>query len=86
MPKIGFGYAPVDAKGAAAIRALAPAHIRVDLHIAKSGWKEELAAAEALGLPLELAIFGAPDAVLAAAPKNVARYLIFDVRFPVHRS
>jgi hypothetical protein len=79
MPKIGFGYAPVDPRGAAIIRDLAPAHIRVDLHLEKSGWKDELAAAEDLGLPLELAIFGAPDAVVAAAPKNVARYLIFDV-------
>jgi hypothetical protein len=82
MPKIGFGYAPVDAKGLASIRDLAPAHIRVDLHVAKSGWKEQLAAAAALGVPLELAIFGAPDAVLAVAPKNVARYLIFDVATP----
>jgi hypothetical protein len=82
MPKIGFGHAPVDQKGAAAIRNLAPAHIRVDLHTAKPGWKEELAAAAALGFPLELAIFGAPEAVLAAAPKNVARYLIFDVTSP----
>ena len=82
MPKIGFGYAPVGAGDAAAIRNLAPTHIRVDLHIAKSGWKEELAAAGALGLPLELAIFGPPVAVLAAAPKNVARYLIFDVTSP----
>ncbi len=82
MPKIGFGYAPVDPRGAAAIRNLAPAHLRVDLHIAKSGWKDELAAAGALGLPLELAIFGAPDAVLSAALKGVARYLIFDVISP----
>lgn len=82
MPKIGFGNAPVDLRGAAAIRALAPAHIRVDLHLEKSGWKDELAAAGDLGLPLELAIFGAPDLVLAAAPKNVARYLIFDVTSP----
>ena len=79
MPKIGFGYAPVDPRGAAALRNLAPAHLRVDLHIEKPGWKDELAAAGALGLPLELAIFGAPEAVLAAAPKNVARYLLFDV-------
>jgi hypothetical protein len=82
MPKIGFGYAPVDEKRVAALRDLAPAHIRVDLHPAKSGWKDELAAAAALGVPLELAIFGAPDAVLAAAPRNVARYLIFDVKSP----
>jgi hypothetical protein len=80
MPKIGFGYAPIDGKDAAAIRALAPAHIRVDLDTAKPGWKEQLAAASGLGVPLELAIFGAPDAVSAAAPKNVARYLIFDVK------
>jgi hypothetical protein len=85
MPKIGFGYAPVDAKRAAAIRDLAPAHIRVDVHVAKSGWKDELAAAGTLGLPLEVAVFGAPDAVLAAAPKNVARYLIFDVTSPAPR-
>jgi hypothetical protein len=82
MPKIGFGHAPVDLRGAAVIRDLGPAHIRVDLQLAKSGWKDELAAAGDLGLPLELAIFGAPDAVLEAAPKNVARYLIFDVTSP----
>jgi hypothetical protein len=82
MPKIGFGNAAVRAQERAAIRALAPAHIRVDLHVAKPGWKDELAAGEALGLPLELAIFGPPDAVLAAAPTNVARYLIFDVVSP----
>lgn len=82
MPKIGFGNAPVSLGERAAIRTLAPAHIRVDLHVAKSGWKEELAAAEALGLPLELAIFGPPDAVLTAAPKDVARRLIFDVGSP----
>jgi hypothetical protein len=80
MPKIGFGYAPVDQMRAAAVRDLGPAHIRVDLHISKSGWKDELAAAGALGVPLELAIFGAADAVLDAAPKDVARYLIFDVK------
>jgi hypothetical protein len=82
MPKIGFGYSRVDPNGATALRNLAPAHLRVDLHLAKSDWKEELAAAGALGIPLELAIFGAPDRVLAAAPKNVARYLIFDVKSP----
>jgi hypothetical protein len=82
MPKIGFGNASVDPRGAASIRSLAPAHIRVDLHLARSGWKDELAAAEALGVPLEIAIFGAPDQVLAAAPKNIARYLIFDVSSP----
>jgi hypothetical protein len=82
MPKIGFGNAPVDLRGAAAIQDLSPAHIRVDLYLAKSGWKDELAAAGDLGLPLELAIFGAPDAVLAVAPKNVARYLLFDVTSP----
>jgi hypothetical protein len=82
MPKIGFGHASVDLKGAAAIRDLGPAHIRVDLHLEKSGWKDELAAAGDLGLPLELAIFGAPDAVLEATSKNVARYLIFDINSP----
>ena len=82
MPKIGFGYAPASAQERTAVGALAPAHIRVDLHLAKPGWKEELAAAQALGLPLELAIFGPPDAALAAAPKNVARLLIFDVAAP----
>ncbi len=82
MPKIGFGYSPVSPQDRAAIRALAPAHIRVDLHVAKSGWKEDLASAEALGLPLELAIFGPSEAVLAAATKDVARCLIFDVASP----
>lgn len=82
MPKIGFGNAHVSPQDQVAIRNLAPAHIRVDLHVAKSGWKDELAAAAALGLPLELAIFGAPDAVLTAEPKDVARYLIFDVNSP----
>ena len=82
MPKIGFGYAPVDGSGAAALRTIEPAHIRIDLHTAKSGWKEELAAAAALGIPLEIAIFGAPELVAAAAPKNVARYLIFEIKSP----
>jgi len=82
MPKIGFGYAPVDPNAAAIIRDLTPAHIRVDLHVAKPGWKDQLAAAGALGIPLELAIFGAPNEVVAAGPKNVARYLVFDVKSP----
>jgi hypothetical protein len=82
MPEIGFGYGPADPGSAAAIRALAPAHIRVDLHLAKAGWKDDLAAAEALGIPLEIAIFGAPGAIVAAAPKKVARYLTFDINSP----
>src|SRR6185312_15279881 len=49
MPKIGFGNAPVNPQNRTAIRSLAPAHIRVDLHVTKSGWKEDLAAAAALG-------------------------------------
>jgi D-apionolactonase len=82
MPEIGFGFAPVNAKSTAAIRALEPAHLRVDLHTSKPDWKDALAAAGALGIPLEVAIFGAPDAVLATVPKNVARYLIFDFTYP----
>jgi hypothetical protein len=82
MPQIGFGYGHAGAGAAAAIRNLAPAHLRVDLHLGKPGWKELLSAAEALGIPLEIAIFGAPDVLRAAAPKRVARYLIFDVTAP----
>ena len=85
MPNIGFGYAAVDANSARAVRELAPAHIRVDLHVSKPGWKDELAAAGALGIPLEVAIFGAPDVVVAAAPKNVERYLIFDAASSVRK-
>ena len=79
MPKIGFGFSRSDSVNAESVRSLGPAHLRLDVHLSKPGWREELAAADALGIPLEVAIFGSPEALLSAAPKNVARYLMFDV-------
>lgn len=84
MPRIGFGYSAVDSSSMSKIRELAPAHLRVDLRLDKPDWKATLAAAEALGVPLELAVFGSPAHLAQekrdnARRDNVARFLLFDV-------
>ena len=78
MPQIGFGYSTVDAGALSRVRELAPAHLRVDLHLDKPGWKDTLAAAGSLGIPLEVAVFGSPDELRKADVKNAVRYLLFD--------
>jgi len=82
MPRIGLGYSRVELGGRSQLRELSPAHIRVDLNPAKSGWKDTLAAASALGIPLEVAFFGPADVLLESELQNVARVLIFN---PAHR-
>ena len=78
LPQLGFGYHPdTDSDGLAAVR---PAYLRVDLHLAEPGWRDALAAAAALGYPLELAIIDDLSVEPALPPIDVplARVLLFD--------
>ncbi len=63
MPRVGLGLeaSPVPPKGIETLRALAPAHLRVDVRLSEPGWRDDLAAgsdaARAGGTRLELAAF-----------------------------
>ncbi|HEY5058881.1 MAG TPA: hypothetical protein VII51_07665 [Gaiellaceae bacterium] len=87
VPPIGLGLAADDPSDeeAALLRALAPAHLRVDLHVADSAWSDQLARAvrvcTELGAALELALFAREGDDLgplrtALAGADVARVLV----------
>ncbi len=78
LPRIGFGLAshdePLSPEEITRIKALVPAHLRVDLSLAGTGWRAKLsqaaAQARAIGTSLETAIFvsdRAPEEFLALA-------------------
>lgn len=92
LPALGLGCAsdgaPLSARALRLLGPVAPQHLRVDLHLAQSGWCRRLvlAAEEAaiLGAPLEIALFSAGERaiaeavpVLAGLDPPVARWLIF---------
>jgi D-apionolactonase len=96
LPKIGLGFAshgePLSARELALLRALHPAHLRVDLDLASAGYLAVLAAAAqqaaSLGAALEVALFcsdaGAREleelrGKLADLPP-IARWLVFHQR------
>jgi hypothetical protein len=99
LPTIGVGHAthgrPLDAVQVERLRALAPAHLRVELRLGDSdleGWlREGWATAAAIGVPLEAALYlsGDPEGELArlrrlldqVAPR-VARWLVFHADEP----
>lgn len=77
-PAVGFGYHPGAEPDT--LQRLAPAHVRVDLRLAEPDWRETLAAADALGYPLELAVIDDPGATpsLPLLQSPIARVLLFD--------
>jgi hypothetical protein len=78
MPKIGFCYSTVKPDQIARIRKLAASHIRVDIRPDRPNWKDTLARAAEIGVPLEIALFGpVPD----LPDLKIARILVFD---PAH--
>ena len=86
LPSIGLGFAAdqpaLTTIEAARIRALRPAHLRVDLKLSEPGWEKVLAEA-ARHAPVEAALFlsdnAAPElqSLAAKAPARVARWLLF---------
>jgi len=74
MPAIGLGFGgrPAGAEELRLLQRARPAHLRTDAHLARAGWREQLAGADAeavrIGCPLELAIVlaGDPERELAA--------------------
>ena len=95
LPQIGFGLHPVDRQLSSSetklLQALRPAHIRVDLPLYESNWKQQLVhaidASRALSAKLECALFvddNAPSQLAAAAPElakaSLARVLIFHAK------
>ncbi len=95
LPQIGFGMAPGDQQLSASevkrLQALRPAHVRVDLQLYGSDWKQQLnRAAEAsrsLSSKLECALFVNDDAssqLAAVAPElaktSLARVLVFHAK------
>lgn len=91
MPDVGLGHAdqsPAPAgESARLLRALASAHLRVDLQLGEDGWPDRLAGArrqaEVMGCPLEVAVFlpeSAPDfgrLNAALATTSVRRVLVY---------
>lgn len=83
LPKIGLGWAPMTPGQLAAINELRPAHLRVDLKLAETGWQAVLSDAASAGFPLEAAAFVSDNAEselrqLAAVVKvPIARWLVF---------
>lgn len=83
LPPVGVGWAPIAAGDVARLKAARPAHLRVDLRLARE-WRPVLGQASQLGLPLEAALFVTDDAEsqlasAAAALKGakLARILVF---------
>jgi hypothetical protein len=80
LPAIGLGFAagqpPLTSVELARLRALRPAHVRVDL--SGAGWEKALAAASAIA-PVEAAVFSEDLRDVAAKAKGVriARWLLF---------
>jgi hypothetical protein len=93
LPAIGFGVDPsveLSTREIAVLRALRPAHLRVDIHLGETAWEARLQRAASisasLGAPLECALFVTDDAdrqlaaLAGAASKSklrVARWLVF---------
>ena len=94
LPRIGLGVAshgrPLGHREIARVRALNLSHLRVDLRLARPDYRDRLrqavTEANALGIPLEVALFldAAADeelnsliAALAATRPPVARWLVF---------
>jgi hypothetical protein len=92
VPDVGLAYAvqspPPTEASARLLRRLAPSHLRIDLQLDADGWPDLLAdagrQAEALGCPLEVAVFlpeaGAPDLGrlnAALAEPSVRRVLVY---------
>jgi len=82
---LGLGAAEPSADETELLRALAPAHLRADVHLDDAGWPETLARAlqtcERVGAELELALFLRPGDDLSAlrealADASVARVLV----------
>jgi D-apionolactonase len=82
VPPIGLGAAshgrPPSAREADLLAAVRPAHLRVDLDLAQPTWENtlnrEAGTAEAIGAPLELAVFVGPDsAELARLAETLRR-------------
>ncbi len=97
LPPIGLGMAshglPLSAREVGRLRAVRPAHLRVDLTPGEPGWEDALrragADAGALGAALEIAVVvsdAARDELLTVAaaaralPCAVARWLVFHAR------
>lgn len=83
LPPIGAGWAPIGSPDVTRLKAAAPAHVRIDLRLARD-WRPGLTQAAQLGLPLEAALFVTDDAEaqLADAAKvlagvKAARFLVF---------
>jgi hypothetical protein len=83
LPPVGVGWAPIAPADIARLKAAGPAHVRVDLRLARD-WQSTLAQASQLKLPLEAALFVTDEAEtqLAGAAKalanaKVARFLVF---------
>ena len=86
LPAIGLGFAAdrpaLTSTEALRIRALHPAHLRVELKLSEPGWEKALGQASRLA-PLEAALFLSDNAgpelqsLAAKAPARVARWLVF---------
>ena len=87
LPSIGLGFAadqpPLTAAEVTRLRALRPAHLRVELKLAEPGWEKALAEASRHA-PIEAAVFvsGNAEAELrqlaaTAAHTRIARWLLF---------
>lgn len=83
LPPVGVGWAPVAPGDVARLKAARPAHVRVDLRLARD-WRPVLQQASQLGLPLEAALFVTDDAAsqlraaAAALPgAKLSRILVF---------
>lgn len=89
LPPIGLGWKDTELSEIELerLRVLHPSHLRVDLRLYESSWREVLyrasLQAEAIGTQLELAIFLSDDAanelqtLNTAQPLHIARWLIF---------
>lgn len=99
LPPIGVGFtaegAELNESEVRRLRALAPGHLRVDLHLAQPGFAVRLGAATraavALGVPLEVALFVTDNAVdelrslvsaVTILEPVVVRWLVFHPQEP----
>ncbi len=99
LPPLGFGQpshaAALTPHEASLLRALRPAHLRVDLHLRGEAWRAEwrraVADAQSVGAALHTALFlsdnaerelAALSAEIAAQPAQVALWLIFHENEP----
>ena len=90
LPAIGLGFAAdqpaLTSLEALRLRALRPAHLRVDLKLSELGWEKALAEASRHA-PVEAALYLSDDpaselqSLAAKAPARVARWLLFSEKF-----